>query len=155
MRLSRKGFNFLVLVWLAPAIAMAMYGNTVSTGATSDLYFWATGIFAALALFAIVQFSRGDYASNDAKRRASATDDLVSLDNIGAFEYIYCAVLALVAVGSFFYHHHVNKEAEGVLSVVTLLYSYFDLLIAGVSGLQFWRLKADSVKAAAKGLVSR
>lgn len=158
MHLSRKGFNLTVLIWLAPAIAMAIYGNTASTGAESDLYFWATGIFGGLAAYATFQFMRDDYTSAGTKARAKTQggdDDLVSLDNIGALEYLYCAVLCLVAIGSFFYHHHVNKDATGIMAVATLVYSYFDILIAIVSGAQFWQLKATSIKAASKSLISR
>lgn len=60
MHLTRKGFNSIVLVWLVPALAMAIYGNTVSTGSASDIYYTMTGITAALILYALFQLFRED-----------------------------------------------------------------------------------------------
>jgi hypothetical protein len=153
MHLTRKGFNLVVLLWLAPIAVMSLYGNMTTEGALSDLYFYAFGASLALAAFAGIQMMRDDYTANGVAQKKTPgrpSSDLVNLENVGALEYVYCAVLCLIAVGAFFFHHHVNKETTGLLSLMTLIYSYFDFFITAVSGYQFWTLKGAAVKAAAQ-----
>jgi hypothetical protein len=157
VHLTRFGFNSIVLVWLVPALIMSIYGNTVSTGVASDIYYWMTGIDAGLILYALFQLFRSDdtmSVKEAARRKNDSHDEVVSFENLGSIEYIYCAVLVILAVGSWWFHHSINKDSTGILSIATLIWSWLDLLIAVVSAFQFYRLKSGAIVEVSKKLVA-
>lgn len=157
MYLTRTGFNTAAIIWLIPCFFVAVYGNTVSTGFTSDIYYLMTGVTAALILYALGQlFRKGETVSlQEARRRQQdANDSVVSFENLGSIEYIYCAVLFVLAVGSWWFHHDINKSATGFLSIATLIWSWVDLLIAIIAGFQFYKLKSGAIVEVSKKLVA-
>jgi hypothetical protein len=158
MHLTRTGFNAIVLVWLVPAIIMGFVGNATATGIASDIYYWMTLLSVALALYAGFQCYRPDNTMNasEAQRRQDDhhDDSVVSFTNIDAIEYVYCGVLVVLALGSWWFHHSVNKDATGLLAMASMIWSWLDLIVAGVAGLQFWRLKSGAIVAVSRRLVS-
>lgn len=158
MHLTRFGFNAIVLVWLVPAIIMGFIGNATTEGTTSDIYYWFTLFSVALAIYAGIQCFREDNtmsAHEASRRRDDHRDDVVSFENIDALEYIYCGVLVVLALGSWWFHHSVNKNSTGLLSVATMIWSWLDLIVAVVAGLQFYRLKSGAIVSVTKKLVSQ
>ena len=59
MKLTRTGFNILVMVWLAPLVLLDLIGNSISTGSESDYFYYkmiADGILFAFAAFMEIDY---------------------------------------------------------------------------------------------------
>lgn len=156
MHLTKFGFNSLVIVWLIPALLMDVLGNTTATGAESDLFYWKSIFDALLCAYAVWQIFGGEelHTVSDARRRVNDhRDEVVSFENLGALEYIYCGVLVLVALVSWWFHHQVNLNSTGLISIASLVWSWLDIAVAIVSGIQFWKIKSGAVVSLTKRLV--
>ena len=155
MSLTRTGFNTLVLVWLIPALLMDIVGNTTATGSMSDFYYFKAMADALLSAYAFWQLFRGETMTRtEAARKANdSSDSVITFDNLGAVEYIYCAVLVILALGSFWFHHDINKNSTGALSIASLIWSWLDLAVAALAGIQFWRLKSGAIVSVSRKLV--
>jgi len=148
VHLTRFGFNALVLTWLIPAILMDIVGNTISVGTTSDLYYYKAMFDALLGTYAVWQLLRGGQTMSRqeaARKKNDPRDSVVSFDNLGAIEYIYCAVLVLLAATSWWFHHDINKNSEGLISIATLVWSWLDIAVVIVAAIQFWHLKSGAI----------
>ena len=87
---------------------------------------------------------------------ATDTEEVIlTMANLGALEYVYCALLFLVALGSVYEHHEVNVASTGIAAFLSLIWLLFDLIMAFLSAIQFWHLKGAAAKAAAKSIAAR
>ena len=148
MHLTRFGFNIAVVIWLVPIVGADFYGNGIYTDWQSDIYFWKAIIDLALVGYALYVAFNGAQTATVATAQAKVSDrndDVVDFAQIHAFEYIYCAVLALYAIGNFISLHAINKSATGPLAVVTLVWSFVSLLVFVLAALQFYRLKSGAL----------
>lgn len=147
MKITRFGFSLLVLIWLVPVALIDIYGNTVNTGQTAQLYYFATlfdgllGAYAAFQLFRPETADRG-WAQN---RVNDPSDTVVEFVNPSAIEWIYCAILAVYALVNFYADYRMNTEATGLASIASMLWSYVSIAVAIVSGIQFYHLKSGSI----------
>src|ERR1700734_2654111 len=157
MHLTRFGFTAIVLVGLIPSLVFFIAGNAIATGTASDMFYWMTAITVALIAFAVFQIMRPDntMSRKEATRRShDSHDDVVSFENIATFEYIYCGALVVLAIGSWWFHHGINKDSTGFLAIGTLIWSFVDLIVACIAGFQFYRLKSGAIVEVAKKIVS-
>jgi hypothetical protein len=149
MKLSQFGFAMLVMIYLAPLLAIDIETNTVSTGMESDVAFYKTLFDGLLLAFAVYQgFFGGATASlADAQRRKADHRDTAVADfsNIGAIEYIYCLVLSAYACANFFMLHSVNKSSTGLMSMGTLIWSFLSLAVCALAAIQFYHLKSGQI----------
>ena len=148
MHLTRFGFNTLVLFYLAPLVLIDIAGNTFSTGATSDFYYYKSmfdGLLVAYCcwqLFGAKQTAHIDTARN---RTFDKNDEVVGFENIGAIEHIYCGTLCLYAALNWYFMHSLNAAATGVVSIGTLVWSFLSIAIAILSAIQFYHLKSGAI----------
>ena len=147
MHLTRFGFNTAVLIWLLPLVGIDLNGNTNAIGAESDYFYYKFLLDGLLCLWAGWQLFRPQTATKAQAqaRAADKSDEVVSFDNISAFEYMYCALLALYAAANFFYLHSVNKSATGAMSMGSLVWSILSLVICILACVQFWHLKSGAI----------
>jgi hypothetical protein len=147
MHLTRMGFNALVIVWLAPLVMLDFVGNTISTGFWSDVFFYKMLADGLLVGYAFWECSHGQTTSlaNAKARVADRHDDVVSFENIGAIEYVYCVVLCVYAIANFVVLHGMNKESTGLESIATLAWSFVSLAVAILAAVQFWHLKSGKI----------
>ena len=147
MHLTRFGFNIVVLIYLIPLLAITFIGNTFSEGVMSDVYYYATMGVGGLILFAGYECFHGDTAAaSTAKSRVSDhADEVIGFENVAAYEYIYCALLTIIAGGCWWWLHDINRNSTGVLSMASLVWSFMSLVVAVLSAIQFWRLKSGAI----------
>ena len=148
MKLTRTGYNFFVLVWLAPLILFDYVGNTIYTGVESDFYYYKFMADCAIAFYACWQiFGRAQTASAaTAKARVHDNDDaVIGFEKLGAMEYLYCLVLMAYSAGNWYELHLINKASTGIVSTGTLLWSFASLIVAFLSAVQFYHLKSGAI----------
>lgn len=155
MHLTRAGYNGLVIIWLIPIIFADLFGNTVNTGVTSDLYYYKFMADCLLAMYALYQCFRGQTASLETARArvSDHKDDVMSFENIGAAEYIYCAVLVVYAAFNWYELHSLNTASTGTMSLLTLVWSFVSLAVIILSAVQFWNLKSGKIVALKKSVL--
>jgi hypothetical protein len=154
MKLSRFGFSLFVLIWLVPLTLLDIIDNVNVTGVAAEvLYYKIMGDVIILA-FTVFQMFRGETMSVEKATRQqqaqSSADTIVSLENIGSLEYIYCAILFVLALGSWWVHHSVNINQTGFMSLLGLVWSFADIAIAVLAGWQFYLLKSGALVALKK-----
>jgi hypothetical protein len=157
MHLTRTGWHAVASIYLIPLVFIGIIGNSTATGAESEFYYWSTLFCGLLAAYAVISmFAGGETMSAEAAQRAKnhPTNDVVSFDKLHSLEFAYDAVLCLVAVGMFFYMHKINKDTTGGMSLVSMIWSYFSLAIAGLSGWQFWGMKSGQIVQVTRKLVN-
>ena len=157
MHLTRTGWHAVASLYLIPLVFIGIIGNSTATGAESEIYYWSTLFCGLLAAYAVIaMFAGAETMSADSARSAknSSKDDVVAFDNLHSIEFIYDAVLCLVAVGMFFYMHSINKNTTGLMSLVSMLWSYFSLGIAVLSAWQFWGMKSGQIVQVTRKLVN-
>jgi hypothetical protein len=147
MHLTRAGFNLVAAIWLAPLVIVDFVGNTVSTGIWSDVYYYKCIFDALILAYAVYQMTRPSTANIKTARAqvADHNDDVVAFENLSAIEYIYCGTLAVYAAGNWWFLHGVNANSTGMLSVITLVWSIFSVVVAILAGIQFWHLKSGAI----------
>ena len=155
MKLTRFGFNTLVLVWLLPALLMDIVGNSTSTGAMSNFYYFKAMFDALLSAYAVWQLFRPETMTRAeaARKQNDRTDTVVSFDDLGALEYVYCAVLVVLALGSWWFHHDINTNTTGFISIVSLVWSWLDIAVVIMAGVQFWHLKSGAIVSVSRRFV--
>jgi len=148
MHLTRTGYNVLVAIWLLPLIVMDFVGNTIFTEQESDYFYYKTMADGLLLAYALYQaFGRAETASarNAARRVADHADEVVSFERIGAAEYIYCALLVVYSCFCWYSMHTINKNSTGMVSIVTLVWSFMSLAVGLLSAIQFYHLKSGAI----------
>jgi hypothetical protein len=148
MHLSRFGFNLLAAVYLAPLLCIDIVGNTFSEGDASDLYFYKAAFDGLLLAFAVYQMVFGAEtatASSARARQADHSDAVVAFENLGAIEWVYCALLSGYAAVTLDFLHDINKHSTGLLSMATLIWSFLSIVVAILAGIQFYRLKSGAI----------
>lgn len=147
MKLTRFGFNALVAVYLAPLVLIDVIGNMMFTGNQSEYFFYMAILNSCLVAYAIYQLSRPPTATITAaqQRVRNTNDDVVTFENLGAIEYIYCLILSAYSAANYFWLHSVNKEAVGLMAFATLVWSVMSIGIAVLSLIQFWHLKSGAI----------
>lgn len=148
MKLTRFGFNILVFFWLLPLVLIDIIGNTINTGTTSEFYYYKAmfdGLLIAYALYELFTDSGTANVQTAKARQDKQEDTVVSFGQIAAFEYVYCLFLAAYAVVNWWSLHMINKEATGVASMASLVWSFVSLAVALLAALQFWRLKSGQL----------
>ena len=152
MKLTRTGFNLLVVAWLIPIVALDIISNTTLTGDVSDIYYYKTmadGLLIAYALFQA--FGRGQTVT---KHTAQNDDTVASFEKIAAWEYVYCLLLAVYAAVNWFGLHMINKESTGLTSIGSLIWSFVSLAVLLLSLIQFWHLKSGAIVQVKKRIVA-
>ena len=148
MHLTRAGYNMLVAVWLFPLILCDFWGNTAATGAESDYFYYkmmADGMLLAYAIFQMVGRPATASRATATSRTQDHTDEVVGFENLGAAEYIYCAILVIYAGVNWYGLHAINKEATGIVSIITMLWSFVSLGVGLLSAIQFYHLKSGKI----------
>lgn len=148
MKLSRFGFNLLVAIWLLPMLLLDVYGNTTTTGVTSDVYYYAAIVHALALFYAGFQCWRKSETSDLKHAKAAVADaenTVVSFEQLGALEYVYCGGLVVVALASWYLHHKTNADNTGFVSLASMVWSMLDIVVAILAGIQFWRIKSGSL----------
>jgi hypothetical protein len=166
MFLTRKGYHFVVISWLAVMCVIDVVANTMLTGVMSDVYFWKIVLDAGL-MWWTWNYLRDDLAGNvvdaakarsmlDAeRRRMGATPDrapsrgdesiLGSTESLGAIEYIYYFFMVAYGGGNLIFHHAINKASTGSLSLTTMILSGVDLIVVVVAAVNLWRMFGGKV----------
>lgn len=147
MNLTRFGFNMLVAVYLIPLVIIDFVGNTVSTGFQSELYYYKTMFDGLLLAYAIWELftDNGTASVSHAQHRVASGDSVVSFDNISAAEYIYCLFLCVYAAANWWELHLINREATGIVSMASLVWSFMSLAVCILSAVQFYRIKSGAL----------
>lgn len=157
MKLTRMGFNVIVLIWLVPIIIYDVIGNTVSGGVMSDMFYYKTMFDGLLAAYALYLTSQGGHTMSRAQaaaRVADAADAVVDFQNIGGLEFIYAFMLVIYAVFNWWTLHGINKSSQGVESIVSLIWSFLSLGVAILAAIQFYHLKKGEIVQVSKKLVA-
>lgn len=148
MKLTRYGFNRIVLIWLLPLGIIDVIGNLNTTGYMSDVYYFKVIFDGLLILFAgyMAFFAGETMTRGDAHvARLDPSDTVAEVGDIGNLEHIYCALLVVVALGSWYVHHDINRNSTGIVALASLIWSFLDLIVAVLAGLQFWHLKSGAI----------
>lgn len=148
MKLSRFGFNLVVLIYLAPLVAMDFIGNTLNTGLVSEMYYYKTMVDGCLVAYALWEMFTDQGTTSVAAARARAqspNDTVVSFEKLSSWEYIYAAFLCVYAAANWYELHMINKESTGLVSIATLAWSFFSLAVAILAAVQFWRIKSGAI----------
>ena len=147
MHLTRFGFNVLVAIYLLPLILVDFIGNMMSTGATSDYYYYKCIFDGLLFAYACWQMFSGETAHvNTAKtRKLDTADEVIGFENIGAMEYIYCALLSIYGAVNWFFLHQINANATGAVSILTLVWSILSIAVTILAAVQFYHLKSGAI----------
>jgi hypothetical protein len=148
VHLTRFGFNLVAAIYLAPLLLIDIVGNTMSEGDTSELYFFKTAFDGLLLAFGIYQMFRGGETTTISNARARQTDhrdDVVSFENLGSIEWMYCALLSAYALVNLYFLHDINKHSTGIVSLGTLVWSFLSIVLAVLAGIQFYRLKSGAI----------
>ena len=155
MHLTRFGFNVIVAIYLAPLVLIDFIGNTFSTGDSSDYYYYKAIFDGILLVYAFWQLFRGETAhvENAQTRKSTASDEVIGFENIGAIEYIYCALLSLYAAANWFFLHLINKQATGIASMGSLIWSLLSVAVCVLAAMQFWHLKSGTIVALKKKVI--
>lgn len=149
MRLSQFGFNVIVAAWLLPFTLSAWYGNAHSTGVMSDLYALAALICTALLGYAVWSaYAAGKTTTPSPSVQPEQGDDVaisVSFEKLGAIKWVYCLIVSGMAVFAAIMHYLMNRDAQGFLATLFLVYALVDIGIAFVSFNQFWAIKSGKI----------
>jgi hypothetical protein len=147
MHLSRFGFSLLVSLWLIPMVILDFVGNTTSTGNQSDIYFIKAIFDGILLAYAIWQLKRPATVNIRVaqQRKDDRHDDVVDFSDLGAMEYIYCALLVVYSIANTFFFHDVNKHSTGIISIVSLVWTLLSVIILIAAAVQFYHLKQGSI----------
>lgn len=150
MRLTNFGYNALVSIWLIPKLVGALWGNSHSTGNMSDFYAGAAALCGALLAYAVwsAYQSYGQTATrHEAQQRVTDHNDVavLSFENLGAWKWIYCLLIGVIAIASAISDYLTNRSTEGLLATFFLIYAFIDILIAVVSLRQFWAIKRGQI----------
>ena len=147
MHLTRFGFNTIVAIWLLPLLFVDIIGNTVSTGIQSDYYYYKAIFDGILMCYAVWQLFREPTAHIETakNRKADSTDDVVAFESLSSIEYIYCAMLSGYGALNWYFLHEVNKQATGIMSMTTLIWSIVSVAVCVLSAVQFYHLKSGAI----------
>ena len=148
MHLTRLGFNLFVVAYLAPLVFMDIAGNTLSTGAASDFFYYKSMFDGVLIAYALYEaFAKGATASVSAAkaRVADAQDDVVNFGQIHSIEWSYCLLLSVYAAVNWYFLHGINKESTGFISIATLVWSFVSLAVCILAAMQFYNLKSGKI----------
>lgn len=147
MKLTHTGYNLVVAIWLAPIVLFDFIANTIYTGRESQIYYFKCMLDAVLLLYALYTAYSADTASvASARARTAAKDDsVVSFENVGAWEYIYCGLLVLYAGGNWYSLFQMNSNSTGIISVAALIWSILSLVVGFLSMVQFYHLKSGAI----------
>lgn len=157
MKLTRLGFNVLVLCWIAPIIFYDVIGNTLSIGMMSDLFYYKAmfdGLLAAYAAYLASQGGSTMSREQAAKRVADAADAVVDFKNLSSAEYLYAAALCVYALFNWWSLHGINKASTGIESLVSLIWSFVSIIVSLLAAVQFYHLKSGAIVQVTNKLVA-
>lgn len=78
-------------------------------------------------------------------RKKDSTDEVIGFDNIGAVEYIYCALLSAYGAANWYFLHQINANSTGAVSVLTLVWSILSIAVTVLAAVQFYHLKSGAI----------
>ncbi len=155
MLLTRLGYHSLVIGWLAILGFVDLVANTSLTGIMSDIYFYKvfldlgliywTYLFLKEDLSGTVVSASSRQAQQARQQVQAAVDrghEAIAKVELGSSEYIYYGFLVVYGLGNFYFHHAINKESAGILSLATLIISVADMTVSGIAGLNFYQVAA-------------
>lgn len=148
MHLTRTGYNILVAIWLGPMVLMDLWGNTVETGAQSDYFYYkmmADGLLIAYAVWTVFSAAETTSRSRAQDREEAHDDTVVGFESLGAWEYIYCALLTVYAGVCWYGLHQINKDSTGIESMLSAIWSFVSIAVAILSAVQFYHLKSGAL----------
>jgi hypothetical protein len=158
MKLTRAGFNILVMVWLAPLVFLDLFGNANSTGNDSDYFYYkmiADGVLFAFAAFLAFGTGKTASVSSAKEQMRDPANDVMSFEQIGSWEYIYCALLVVYALVNWWFMHSVNRDSTGAVALASAIWSFVSLAVAILSAVQFYHLKQGSIVALRDKMVAK
>ncbi len=155
MFLTRFGYHALVVAWLGVMAFIDVIANTMLSGLESDIYFYKVFLDGALIWWTILFLKEdlsGSIVSSSSSRagRAGIIDpdrghEAVIKVDLGAAEYIYYGFLAMYSLGNLYFHHAINKNSTGVVSMATLVLSMVDVVIAAVALINFYQVASGKL----------
>ena len=155
MHLTRFGFNALVAIYLAPLIIIDLIGNMMYMDAASDYFYYKAMLDGALIAYSIYQMTRPATTSiSNARQKAiNPNDEVVSFENLGAVEYVYCILLCAYSLANWYFLHDLNNHSIGLVSTGTLIWSVLSLAVAVLAAIQFYHLKSGTIVELKKRIV--
>jgi hypothetical protein len=147
MTLTRFGFNALAAIYLIPLLIIDIVGNAMTTGSQSDQFFYKClfdGLLLAYAIYTTTRPATATVSTARAKKD-DHRDEVVSFENLGTIEWVYCLILAMYAIFNFISLHALNKEAQGLMALCTLIWSFLSLAVCVLALIQFYRIKSGSL----------
>src|SRR5664279_3448550 len=147
MHITRVGLAIATIVWLLFLILFVdLAGNSRNQGIISDLYFGK--IFLDVALIAwtgVIIYGSKNVASAASVKinipNKPDTDEIVDLQQLSSVEHVYYGILTVYAIINLLLHWITNRNTVGGSAVFSALWAIFDLIIAGLSGWQFYNLQ--------------
>jgi hypothetical protein len=153
--LTRCGFNLIVAIYLAPLLGIQILENVETSGAESDLHYFAalaTALLLGYAVWSMVAdkgtLSHRVAALNEAEGEASAA-------KLGTADHAYCIILALYALVNCYVLYRINHVATGLTSVTTIVWSFISLIVLILALVQFWNIKSGRLVTPSRKAVSR
>jgi TIR domain len=134
--LTRFGFNLFVAIYLAPMIVLQILANSETTGAQSDMHYYAALATALLFGYAVW----GLFTEKD--RPVDQIDGEASAAHLGAADHVYCGILALFAVVKWYVLYKANSDMTGWPSIATLVWSFMSLIVLILAVVRFWNMKS-------------
>ena len=144
MLMTRFGYHSLVIIWLGVLCLIDVGANTMMTGIWSDVYFYKVFLDGALIWWTVL-FLREDVSgtivsTTSSKAKIARADEPVVAVNLGAHEYVYYGFLLLYGVGNLYFHHAINKDAVGLMSIATLILSMVDVAVSAVAAVNLYHV---------------
>lgn len=145
MLMTRFGYHSLVIIWLGVLCLIDVGANTMMTGIWSDVYFYKVFLDGALIWWTVL-FLKEDISgtvvssTSKAAMKSVRADEPVVAVNLGAHEYVYYGFLLLYGVGNLYFHHSINKEAVGLMSMATLILSGVDVVVSAVAAVNLYHV---------------
>jgi len=119
------------------------------TGIWSDLYFYKVFLDGALIWWTILylkdDLTGAVVTQTRAQQKMSKADESIVQVDIGTLEYVYYAFLTLYGFGNLYFHHMINKDSTGFLSIGTLILSMADVAVAAIAIVNFWHLASGKL----------
>lgn len=158
MKLTRYGFNLMVVVWLVPVVILDMVSNASTSGDASEVYFVKTLIDGLLIAFAVfMAFLSGKTATkaNAELEVKDTSNNITSFENVASWEYIYCGVLVVYALINAWGLHAINRDSTGIVAFLSLIWTFASLAVAIFAAIQFYHLKSGDIVRLKKKIVDQ
>jgi hypothetical protein len=153
--LTRCGFNLIVAIYLAPLLVIQILENVETSGAASDLHY-----FAALATALLLGYTVWSMVADKGtvSRRVAALDEAegeASAAKLGTADHAYCIILGLYALVNWYVLYRINHVTTGLISFATIVWSFMSMIVLILAAVQFWNIKSGRLVTLSRKAASR